>query len=196
MASHWSFGHLQPKLWAKEGPGVKLAIWFPTTKKSGIDLFPTFADEVWWGVGKLSSRATTLVETSLQSEVGARSCECPKSWESNLGQFRDSNLGVSGKRAIRMWLTRSNADNTIWGKVVASPESGRWWVLCVKVPMACPNTQGGSRMRTNPLVVGFGCRFKLDNLVPLPSLIPGLLARPLPPFSAGSRERPSSPNFP
>ncbi len=23
MASHWPFGHLSPKLWAKEGPGVK-----------------------------------------------------------------------------------------------------------------------------------------------------------------------------
>jgi hypothetical protein len=32
MASHWSFGHLQPKLWAKEGPGVKLAVWLLTTK--------------------------------------------------------------------------------------------------------------------------------------------------------------------
>jgi hypothetical protein len=32
MASHWSFGHLQPKLWAKEGPRVKLAVWLPTTK--------------------------------------------------------------------------------------------------------------------------------------------------------------------
>jgi hypothetical protein len=32
MASHWSFGHLQPKLWAKEGPGVKLAVWLPATK--------------------------------------------------------------------------------------------------------------------------------------------------------------------
>jgi hypothetical protein len=32
MASYWSFGHLQPKLWAKEGPGVKLAVWLPTTK--------------------------------------------------------------------------------------------------------------------------------------------------------------------
>jgi hypothetical protein len=32
MASHWQFGHLQPKLWAKEGPGVKLAIWLPTIK--------------------------------------------------------------------------------------------------------------------------------------------------------------------
>jgi len=32
MASHVPFGHLQPKLWAKEGPGVKLAIWLPTIK--------------------------------------------------------------------------------------------------------------------------------------------------------------------
>jgi hypothetical protein len=32
MASHWSFEHMQPKLCAKEGPGVKLAVWLPTTK--------------------------------------------------------------------------------------------------------------------------------------------------------------------
>jgi hypothetical protein len=28
----WQFGYLQPKLWAKEGPGVKLTVWLPTTK--------------------------------------------------------------------------------------------------------------------------------------------------------------------
>ncbi len=32
MASHESFGHLQHKLWSKEGPGVKLAVWLSTTK--------------------------------------------------------------------------------------------------------------------------------------------------------------------
>jgi hypothetical protein len=32
MASHEPFGHLQPKLWAKEGSGVRLAVWLPTTK--------------------------------------------------------------------------------------------------------------------------------------------------------------------
>jgi len=32
MASHEPFGHFQPKLWAKEGPGVKLLVWLPTTK--------------------------------------------------------------------------------------------------------------------------------------------------------------------
>ncbi len=37
-------------------------------------------------------------------------------------------------------------------------------------------------MLSNPLVVGFGCRFELDNLVPLLRLIPGLLARPSTPL--------------
>jgi hypothetical protein len=32
MASHEPFGHLQQKLWSKEGLGVKLAVWLPTTK--------------------------------------------------------------------------------------------------------------------------------------------------------------------
>jgi hypothetical protein len=39
-------------------------------------------------------------------------------------------------------LAQGVAENTIWGKVVASPESGLWCVLWSKVPVACPNTQG------------------------------------------------------
>jgi len=44
-------------------------------------------------------------------------------------------------------------------------------------------------------VIGLGCIFKLDNIVLLPSLISGLLARPLPLSSAGSRERLQVPYF-
>jgi hypothetical protein len=32
MSSRCSFGHLKHKLWPKEGPGVKLPVWLPTTK--------------------------------------------------------------------------------------------------------------------------------------------------------------------
>jgi len=32
MTLHWLFGHLSLKLWAKEGPRVKLTVWLPTTK--------------------------------------------------------------------------------------------------------------------------------------------------------------------
>jgi hypothetical protein len=74
----------------------------PNHKKSGIELFPTLPERVQNGVGKLSTRATTLVETLSRSEFGARSYERPKSRDSNSGQSRDSNLGVPGKRAIRM----------------------------------------------------------------------------------------------
>ncbi len=85
-----------------------------------------FAEGLRDEIGKLSRRATTLVQTSLQSEVGARRCEFPKSRELNPGQFWDSSLGVPEKSAIRMCLPQSNIENTIWGKVVASPESGPW----------------------------------------------------------------------
>jgi hypothetical protein len=40
---------------------------------------PECARGVWYGVGKLSMRVTTLLETSSRSEVGARSYDRPKS---------------------------------------------------------------------------------------------------------------------
>jgi hypothetical protein len=52
--------------------------------------------------------------------------------ESKPWQFRDSSLGVPGQKAIRMWVPRRGIENTIWGKVVASPESRPWWVLWVQ----------------------------------------------------------------
>jgi hypothetical protein len=39
MSSHCSFGHLKHKLWPKEGPGVKLPIWLPTTKSRELTRF-------------------------------------------------------------------------------------------------------------------------------------------------------------
>jgi len=39
MGSHCSFGHLKRKLWSKEGPGVKLPVWLPTTKSQELTQF-------------------------------------------------------------------------------------------------------------------------------------------------------------
>jgi hypothetical protein len=103
MASHWPFGHLQPKLWAKERPGVKLAIWLPTTKslESTSSQHP-----IWeWDTSlKRYRRGLQLwfkphCDPTLQSGVmSSRSPGTPTGTIS--GQFRDSNLGVLGKRAI------------------------------------------------------------------------------------------------
>jgi hypothetical protein len=56
----------------KKGQESKLAIWFPTTK---VENQPDFvrASGVWHAVGKISTRATTLLQTSSRSKVWARS---------------------------------------------------------------------------------------------------------------------------
>jgi hypothetical protein len=155
MALHESFGHSQHKFWSKEGPGVKLAVWLPTTKKSGIDLVPMCSGRVQHTIGKLSRRATSSFQTLPQLEVGAKSYERPKSRKFRPGQFQDSILGVPGQRAIWVWARWSNAENTIWGKVVASSEFGSWWVKWVQGHPWLVPTPKGCRMNSNQLVVGF-----------------------------------------
>jgi hypothetical protein len=185
MVSHWSFGHLQLKLWAKEGAGVKLTIWLPTIKS----LESTFSRPPNWECNMALERSRRGLQLWFRlrcdqtQQSGVMSSQSPGTPTGIIsGQFRNSNLGVPGKCAIRMQLSRGAVENTIWGKVVASLEFEPWWILWIKVPVVCPNTQGCSRMWTNHFVVCFGCRFKLDLLVPLPSLISGLLARPSTPL--------------
>jgi hypothetical protein len=40
VGSHDPFGHLKHKLWPKEGPRIKLAVWLPTTKSQESTRFP------------------------------------------------------------------------------------------------------------------------------------------------------------
>ncbi len=64
----------------------------PNHKKAGIYLFLTSELRVRYVVGKISTRATTLVETSLRSDFSVGSYELPKSRDSN----RDSFGTISG----------------------------------------------------------------------------------------------------
>jgi hypothetical protein len=97
MASHEPFGHLQHKLWSKEGPGVKLAVWLATIK-SRESTKPwcvqvecdTPLERSWWELQVCFKPHPTL-------EVWTRNYEFPKSRESKSGQFRDSSLGVPGQ---------------------------------------------------------------------------------------------------
>jgi hypothetical protein len=130
----------------------------PDHKKSGINPFLTCVGGVQHGVGKISRRATRLVKNSSRLEIGAKSYDGPKSWESKPGQFRDSTLGVPGQRAPWAWARRSNAENTIWGKVVASPKPGSWWVKWVQGRPWLVPTPNGCRMSSNQLGVGSECR--------------------------------------
>jgi hypothetical protein len=74
-----------------------------------------------------------LLENSSQLEVFTQNYRAPKSWESQPWRFRDSHLGVPRQKTIWMWALWKGAEYIIRGKVVASPKSGSWWVLCVHV---------------------------------------------------------------
>jgi hypothetical protein len=122
MASHWPFGHLQPKLWAKEGPGVKLAVWLPTTKSRES----TSSRPSNWECDRSLERSRRGLQVwfrscrdqTSQSEVmSSQSPGTPPGIVSR--QFRDSNLGVPGKSDIRAWVPRSVIEYTIGSKVVA-----------------------------------------------------------------------------
>jgi hypothetical protein len=142
MASHWPFGHLQPELWAKERPGVKLPIWLPTTKSRESTSSRCPIRECNMELER-SRRGLQLwfrpcCDPTLQSGVMA-----VQSSGSLAGTISGLHFGSPGNlchldvvftascreydRGVRWWLT---------------PESGPWWVLCVQVPVASPNTQG------------------------------------------------------
>jgi hypothetical protein len=91
MASHWSFRHLQPKLWAKEGPGV------PTTKSRESTRSRRVLGEC--NMALESSQRGLQVwfrprpdRRSRREAMMSQSPGSPKP-----GQFQDSTLGVVGQ---------------------------------------------------------------------------------------------------
>jgi hypothetical protein len=90
---------------------------------------------VWHTVGKLSTRATTLLQTSSQSKVWTQIYGPPNSRESQLWEFQDSHLGVPRQNDIWVLVLWLGTEYTIRGKVVASPKFEMWWILWAHV---CP----------------------------------------------------------
>jgi hypothetical protein len=142
MASHWSFGHMQPKLWAKEGPGVKLAVRLPTTRsrESTSSRCPIRECDM---VLERSQRGLQLWfrprrnSTPQSGVIAVQSSRSPAGIIS--GQFRDSISGVPGICAIRMPPPRRSAENTIGSKVVAYSRVG------AVVSLVCPSARGKSQ---------------------------------------------------
>jgi hypothetical protein len=83
----------------KRTAGSQTASLTPDQKKSGIDPIYLAEDNVQHIVEKLSTRATTLLQTALRSEVCSQSYGAPRSRESRLAGFRDSHAGVPGEKS-------------------------------------------------------------------------------------------------
>jgi hypothetical protein len=133
MGSHGSFGHLKHKLWPKERSGVKLAVWLLTTKSRESTRFPYVQvahnmplKSYWLGLQLWLKHHYNCRST--HKVMRAQSCGSP-----NIDNFKTP-IWVSQdkKKTIRMWASRRGAEYTIWGKVMASPEFGLWWILGVR----------------------------------------------------------------
>jgi hypothetical protein len=142
MASHWSFGHLQPKLWAKEGPGVKLAVWLPTTK---------------------SRESTSSRRLQMECDGAWKTLEESYNFGSDLTPIRGRERGVVGVQSPGS-PTRDNFGTLTWESREKEPfrcslrgvtqrilYGGRWWFppspgcgeSCVsKCPWLVPTPKG------------------------------------------------------
>jgi hypothetical protein len=144
MGSHCSFGHLKHKLWPKEMPGVELPgvcqFWLPTTK-SRESTRNTWLQTTCDIPLKSSQRELQLCFRSHFDPRSARKVMGLQSPGSPVGrdfgilarESRDLSRQSWERKAIWMWVPWRVTKYTIKGKVVASPKSGPWWVLCVRV---------------------------------------------------------------
>jgi hypothetical protein len=122
----WNTSYGQKKGWESN--------WQFDSQPLKVENWPDFLACKWCTTNywKLSTKATTLLQTSSQLEVYEQNYGPPKSRKSQLWEFR---VRVLGQNAIWMWASWRGIEYTIRGKVVASPKSRPWWVSWVWI---CP----------------------------------------------------------
>jgi len=117
---------------AKRRAGNQIANLTPDQKKSGIDPISLAADGAPHTVGKFSTRATTLLETTSRSEVCSQSYGVPKLWESQPTRFRDSHQGVPGEKS------HLDVSSVASHKVYYKGEGGGFPQVRAMVSLVCP----------------------------------------------------------
>jgi hypothetical protein len=126
---------------AKSKAGSQTGNLTPDHGKSGIDPIPLHAGGIRKVVGKLSTRATTLVQTSSRSEVYTKSYTPAK--------LQDSHT----------W--HSDANPAEWCRVYYMGEGGGFprvravvSLMSPELPIACPSTKGAPKSELINLLVG------------------------------------------
>jgi len=102
MASHWPFGHLSPKLWAKEGPRVKLAVWLLTTKswESTSSRPPNWKCDTSLERWRRGLQVWFKPRRNQTSQSGVMSSQSPRdSTRDNFGTISGLQLGSPGKKS-------------------------------------------------------------------------------------------------
>jgi hypothetical protein len=195
MASREPFGHLQHKLWSKEGPGVKLAVWFPTAKSwnwpdPGVCRWS--ATHRWKALKENYKFALDL----LPIEGLSKKLWTPKVLGVQIGTISGFHFGSPGKKC------HSNVSAAERHKKYYMGEGGGFpWVRVVvsqmnpRLPVACSNSKSVQN-EFQPLCGWFDANSsKWIRLVTLPSPNPRALARPSTPLVLRVRERAPTPSL-
>ncbi len=134
---------------AKRRAGSRTTSLTPDHKKSRIDPIYLAAGGVSHIIGKFLTRATTLLQIALRSEVCSQCYGVPKSQESHLARFWDSHSGVPRKIAIWMQPPWRAVEYTIKGEGGGFPQVRAvvslvclccpWLVLAPRVFQLCIN---------------------------------------------------------
>jgi len=123
MDLHEPFGHLPPKLWAKERSKVKLALRpLKVGNRPNSEVCKRIATWLWKALEESYKIASELILIRGLS----KKLWMPKVPRVQLETVSGLLLGSPENKAIWMRVPLSNTENTIWGKVVASLESGPW----------------------------------------------------------------------
>jgi hypothetical protein len=141
MTSHEPFGHLQPKLWAKEGPGVKLVVWLPTTKSQESTRSRCATGECNWRWKALKDSYKIGLELILIEGWGKK-LWWPKVPGVQTGTISGLHFGSLG------WKSHLGVGATERRREYYMGEGGGFpWVRAVvsqvspRSPVACPNTK-------------------------------------------------------
>jgi hypothetical protein len=182
MGSHCSFGHLKRKLWPKEGPRVELPgvcqFWLPTAK-SRESTQNTWLQTTCDIPLKSSRRELQLCfrpHFDLRSARKVMGLQSPGTPARESRESRESRE----RKAIWMWVPWRVTEYTIRGKVVTSPKSGPWWVLCVRVARGWSQHQRCFNYALTTLCGLCAGPCEWISLSILPSPIPELQHAPLP----------------
>jgi hypothetical protein len=157
MASHEPFGHLQPKLWAKEGPEVKLAIWLPTTKNQESTSSQCLQQECDMALEALNE-SYNFGSNLVPIWARGKKLWTPKVPGVQAGTVTGLHFGSPGKKSHLDVASAWSCREYYKGEGGGFP---RVQAVVSQVSPSCPwlvPTPKGCRMSSNQLVVGFGCR--------------------------------------
>jgi hypothetical protein len=138
MASHWQFGHLQPKLWAKEGPGVKLAVWLPTIKSRESTSFRRRLEECDTALESFRRELQHWFKTRPDSSLG-RGAMVVQSSGSPAGTLSGPHFGSPNK------MCHSDVASATSRKEYYMGEGGGFPRVRAVVSLVCPSARGKSQ---------------------------------------------------